>query len=306
MRIVFMGTPAFALPSLDAVAREHELVAVYTRPDAVSGRGKSLRPTPVKERAIELGVPVEQPRTLRDAAVQSRLASYRPDAIVVAAYGLILPREVLDIPPLGCINVHGSLLPRWRGAAPVQRAILAGDETTGVSIMRMEEGLDTGPFCAIAEVPVGDKTADALAAEIAEAGASTLLQALETLAQGRCEWQVQDDTAATYADKLSKADVSLGASLTAAEALRRIRASGDTAPARLAIEGRNVRVIDAAHSDATVAAGRFTVANGALVLGLMDGSIGLSIIKPEGKGEMRAADWVRGIRLTEGTWEAAR
>lgn len=147
MRVVFMGTPRFAAEILDELAEFHEIAAVYTRPDAVRGRGKALVPSPVKEVAERRGFPVRTPRTLRDAAVLSELAAFAPDAICVAAYGAILPKEVLDLPPFGCLNVHGSLLPRWRGAAPIERAILAGDEEIGVCIMAMEEGLDTGDYC---------------------------------------------------------------------------------------------------------------------------------------------------------------
>ena len=147
MRVVFMGTPSFAVPSLDALIGRHEVVAVYTRPDPLRGRGRHRMASAVKERALEAGIRVEQPGTLRDTGCVDVLRSFRPDVIVVAAYGVILPPDVIDLPSHGCLNVHASLLPRWRGAAPIQRAILAGDATTGVSIIRMEAGLDTGPWC---------------------------------------------------------------------------------------------------------------------------------------------------------------
>jgi len=167
VRIVMMGTPAFAVPTLDALLGAHDVAAVYCRPDRASGRGRKVVASPMKEQALAAGVPVEQPATLRDPEAVATLSSYAPDVIVVAAYGLILPPEVLAVPQHGCLNVHGSLLPRWRGAAPVQRAILAGDEVTGVSIMQMEEGLDTGPWCLQVSVPVDEKSADEPAVELA-------------------------------------------------------------------------------------------------------------------------------------------
>ena len=178
MRIVFMGTPAFAADILEEVAQQQDVVAVYTRPDAISGRGNKLEPSPVKATALKLGLPVYTPPTLRTEAVQQELAAFEPDVIVVAAYGAILPKEVLDIPRLGCFNVHASLLPRWRGAAPIERALLAGDEEVGVCIMAMEEGLDTGDYCISRSIEVRNQSAEALTAELAELGAQALLVAL--------------------------------------------------------------------------------------------------------------------------------
>ena len=215
MRIVFMGTPEFAVPSLESLAEVHEVVAAFTRPDAVSGRGGKTRPSPVAEAADLLGIPVFKPVSLRTSEVQEHLASLRPDVIVVAAYGLILPTGVLGIPPLGCVNVHGSLLPRWRGAAPVQRAILAGDERTGVSIMRMEEGLDTGPYCAVDSTSVDEKNSEELTAELAIMGAALLISSLAAMDSAECVWCAQDDSLATYADKITRADVTLEPALDA-------------------------------------------------------------------------------------------
>jgi methionyl-tRNA formyltransferase len=158
VRIVFAGTPEFAVPALDALhAVGHELLAAYTQPDRPAGRGRRLAASPVKRRAAELGVPVEQPQSLKDPVSREQLASYRPELMVVVAYGLILPQQVLDVPALGCINIHASILPRWRGAAPIQRAILAGDGETGVSIMKMDAGLDTGPVLLERRTPIGDR-----------------------------------------------------------------------------------------------------------------------------------------------------
>ena len=299
MRLVFMGTPSFAVPTLEMLARHHEVVAVFARRDAASGRGRTLRPSAVKQVAGKLGIPIHQPDTLRDAHVQEELRRLSPDAIVVAAYGLILPKEVLDIPSNGCLNVHGSLLPRWRGAAPVQRAILAGDEKTGVSIMRMEEGLDTGPYCVTASTDVAEKTAEELTEELAQIGAELMQQALTLIAEDGCRWVRQDDSAATYAEKIGKQDVALHSALTVDEAMRRVRASSDQAPARLSIAGRGLTVLDAHASDSPVGPSSVCCSKTSLFLGFSDGSIEATRIKPDGKAPMAGCDWVRGARLAE-------
>lgn len=202
-----MGTPAFAVPTLRAVASTFDLVAVVTRPDKGRGRGRKTTFSAVKEWALESRVTVEQPATLRDGEVQARLASYRPDVIVVVAYGLILPREVLDIPPMGCVNVHGSLLPRHRGAAPIAWAILQGDEETGVTTMLMDEGLDTGPTLLRRSLSLqADDTAEGVSGRLAEIGADLLVETLEGL---RCESivaQAQPGVGATSAPSFKKAD----------------------------------------------------------------------------------------------------
>ena len=192
MRVVFMGTPKLAADILVEIAQQHEVVCVYTRPDAVRGRGAKLEPSSVKAAAERLGIPVRTATSLRDAEEQAHLAELAPDAICVAAYGCILPREVLEIPRYGCLNVHASLLPRWRGAAPIERAILAGDEQTGVCIMRMEEGLDTGPYCVRRATEVEGKSAAELTDELANLGARALLTGLSVVEQGGAEWTFQD------------------------------------------------------------------------------------------------------------------
>lgn len=298
MRVVFMGTPQFAVSSLEVVAGRHDVVAVYTRPDGVSGRGSSLRPSPVKMAAEALGLTVVQPRTLRDAEAQGEIAEFAPDLIVVAAYGLILPAEVLSIPRLGCVNVHASLLPRWRGAAPIQRAILAGDSVTGVSIMAMEEGLDTGPYCATATVQIGEKDAAQLSAELATAGATALGDALEHLEQGTCEWVSQDDDLATYASKIDKREVVLRPAMTASELLRRVRAGTPQAPARATIAGSGVVVLSAAVSDVLLGEGEVRSEKDRLLLGTTEGTVAVVRLKPDGRGEMNAGDWARGSRLS--------
>lgn len=305
MRIVFMGTPDFAVPSLRLLAQSHEVVGVYTRPDSASGRGAKMRPSPVKSVAEGLGLPVHQPVTLRDPVVLEQLAAARPDVCVVAAYGLILPAEVLAIPAHGCINVHASLLPRWRGAAPVQRAILAGDSVTGVSIMRMEEGLDTGPYCEVEQVEVGEKSATRLTDELAFAGAKALGRALDRLSRGVCEWVEQDESGVTYADKIHKADVALSPQLTVEQALRRVRASGASAPTRVSVAGRVVTIVTASLAQTPTQPGQAIADKTGLVLGFSDGSLQVSSVKPEGKREMDAAQWTCGLRVEQPCrWES--
>lgn len=306
MRVVFMGTPEFAVPSLRALAARHDVVGVYSRPDAASGRGSSLRPSPVKLAALELGLPVLQPATLRDPEAQAALADLSPDLVVVAAYGLILPKAVLEIPRLGCVNVHASLLPRWRGAAPIQRAILAGDSLTGVAIMRMEEGLDTGAYCAVATVAVDDLTTTQLTAALAQAGAETLVEALPRLEAGTCDWVEQDESRVTYAAKIEKHEVVLDPSLTVDEALRRVRASSAQAPSRLLIADKGVQAISASASDHLLEPGSVACTKRSLLLGMADGTVSLDRIKPDGKAEMAGCDWARGLRLDDTTtWKAA-
>jgi methionyl-tRNA formyltransferase len=290
-----MGTPAFAVPSLDVLLRSHDVAAVYTRPDRVTGRGNRIVFSPVKQRALEAGVPLEQPASLRDAAVVERLARYAPDVIVVAAYGLILPRAVLDTPPRGCLNVHASLLPRWRGAAPVQRAILAGDGVTGVSIMRMEEGLDTGPYALQSTVPVGEMTTDALTAALARVGASALATVLET-PPAALVWTAQDEAAVTCAEKVTAGDVGLDPSLTVGEILLRVRASTRSAPSRVRVADRLVVVQRASASDTPVPRGA-ALCGRELLLGASDGAVSIDELVPEGRSVMAGADWVRGARL---------
>jgi len=298
VRVVFMGTPDFAVPSLQAVSESHEIVSVFTRPDSVSGRGSQTVPSPIKAAAVDLGLRVSQPKTLRDASVQAELAAMTPEAIVVVAYGLILPREVLDVPALGCINVHASLLPRWRGAAPIHRAILAGDAETGVSVMRMEEGLDTGPYCVVETVALAEKTVTALSAELATVGARALVLALERIASGTCEWVEQDDANATYADKIEKQDVMLDPDLDVNAALRRIRVSSPQAPSRAVIAGKGVTVQTAHRSSESAPPGSVAPSRSGLLLGFCDGTVEIVTLKPDGKGSMAAADWARGLRLS--------
>ncbi|BCX89759.1 methionyl-tRNA formyltransferase [Methylomarinovum tepidoasis] len=226
MRIVFAGTPQFAVPSLEALlASGHEVVAVYTQPDRPAGRGRRLRPSPVKELALRHRLPVHQPRTLRDPKAIEDFTRLKPDLLVVAAYGLILPGEMLEIPTLEAINVHASLLPRWRGAAPIQRAILAGDRETGVTIMQVVEALDAGPMLLKKATPIGPReTAGQLHDRLAGLGAEALREVLPALATGRIEAEPQNEAGATYAAKITKEEARLDWRRSAWELDRAVRA----------------------------------------------------------------------------------
>jgi methionyl-tRNA formyltransferase len=226
LRIVFAGTPEFAAEHLKALlASPHEIVAVYTQPDRPAGRGQKLMPSPVKQLALENGLQVLQPPTLRDAQAQAELAALKPDLMVVVAYGLILPQVVLDIPRLGCINSHASLLPRWRGAAPIQRAVQAGDAESGVTVMQMEAGLDTGPMLLKVRTPItADDTGGSLHDRLAELGPPAVIEAIAGLASGTLMGEVQDDALANYAHKLNKEEARIDWSRPAIDLERLIRA----------------------------------------------------------------------------------
>jgi methionyl-tRNA formyltransferase len=247
LAVVFAGTPDFALPTLDAIAASrHRLQAVLTQPDRPSGRGRHVAASPVKERALALGLPVIQPATLRDGNAAGDLASLAPDVMVVVAYGLLLPPQVLSLPRLGCINVHASLLPRWRGAAPVARAILAGDAETGVCIMRMEAGLDTGPVMLAYRTPIGPReSAGELEARLAQAGGTLLVEALDALAEGRAVLTPQDPARATYAAKLTKAEARLDWREDATALARRVRALQPRPVAETTLDGAQLRIHEA-------------------------------------------------------------
>lgn len=302
MRIVFMGTPSFSVPSLKKLAAAYDVALVLTRPDAVRSRGKKLEPSPVKEAALELGLPVLEAKRMTPEVLDA-LRAAQADVFCVAAYGCILPDEVLTMAPMGCVNVHASLLPRWRGAAPIQRCILAGDEKTGVSIMRIGHGVDTGDYCAQASCTVEGKTADELTAELAELGGDLLVQTLPALADGSVAWTVQDEALVTHAAKIEKAEMRLDPADTAMANVRRVLASSDAAPARCEVAGKPVRVLRAARAEGrSLEAGSYEVAGKRVMLGCADGTVELLQVKPDGKRAMDASAWAAGLQEKRGAW----
>ena len=296
MRVVFMGTPQFAATILEELAQQHDVICAFTQPDKVRGRGKRLVPTPVRETAERLGIPVLTPSTLRDDEVQSYLSELDPDIICVAAYGMLLPKEVLDIPRHGCVNVHASLLPKWRGAAPIERAVLAGDEHAGVCIMRMEEGLDTGDWCVRRQIPIRGISSSEVERELAELGASALLVALEQISQGAASWTSQDDAEATYAKKIEKGELDPFPEDTVQLNERRVLASSAAHPAKTRIGDRDVTIEEAATCEAAVPEGAVSVEGGRLLLGCSDGCLEVLRLKPAGKGSMPASAFLQGFR----------
>jgi methionyl-tRNA formyltransferase len=295
LNIIFAGTPDFAARHLQALlGSEHNVIAVYTQPDRPAGRGKKLTPSPVKVLAEQAGVPVHQPESLRNEQAQAELAALGADIMVVVAYGLILPQAVLDTPRLGCINVHGSLLPRWRGAAPIQRAIWAGDAETGVTIMQMDKGLDTGAMLHKASLPIApDDTSASLYDKLAAIGPQALLHTLALLATGKAVAEPQDDAQANYADKLSKEEALIDWRQPAAHLERCVRAFNPWPVSYFMLDGHNIKVWQAqALDDASgqppgtlLRAGKagIDVATG-------DGVLRLLSLQPPGKKAMSCQD----------------
>ena len=298
MRLAFMGTPEFAVPTLDAlVAAGHDVAVVYTQPPRPANRGKKLTPSAVHQRAEELGLLVRSPLSLRQEDAQADFAALGLDVAIVAAYGLILPPAVLNAPIHGCLNVHGSLLPRWRGAAPVQRAILAGDATTGVMVMQMEAGLDTGPVRATTEIEIGDKTTGQLTMELAELGAELMVGTLADLEAFPCVAQPEDGV--TYATKIDKAETKLDFSVSAEAVERQIRAFNPAPGAWFEFEGERYRILSADIVAAHGAAG--TVIDDQLTIACNSNAIRPTRIQRAGKPAMPTADLLRGKAIPAGT-----
>lgn len=296
VRIVFAGTPEFAVPSLRVAARHNEVVAVYTQPDRPAGRGRGLAPSPVKREALLRGIEVRQPENFRSAAAKDALRALEPELLIVVAYGLILPQSVLDIPTYGCWNVHASLLPRWRGAAPVQRAIEAGDRETGVCLMQMEKGLDTGPVLLSQKLEIGNDTGGQLHDRLALLGSSVLSDGLGLLRTGlRPVPQPQPETGVTYAHKLEKAEARLDWTRPADELARRVRAFNPWPMAEAMVAGERLRVhgavaVPIAHDAAPgslLAAGRegLDVACG-------EGVLRIRVLQRDGGKAITAADYL--------------
>ena len=301
LRIVFAGTPDFAAHHLQVLLEDggHEIVAVYTQPDRPKGRGKQLAASPVKALALEHGLPVYQPQNLKGPEDQQQLADLNADIMVVVAYGLLLPQAVLDTPRLGCINVHASLLPRWRGAAPIQRAIEAGDAETGVTIMQMAAGLDTGDMLVKAQVPIDNSdTAASLHDKLLQVGGAALLQALEELATGAAQPEQQDDSQANYAHKLSKQEALVDWQQSADEIHRRVRAFNPFPVAFADINGQRVRLwqVKTTGIKATQhGPGEIVSAdNHGILVACSDYCLRLTELQLPGKKRLPAADVLRG------------
>jgi len=301
MRLAFMGTPAFAARSLAAVlAAGHEVARVYTQPARPAGRGQKPQPSAVAALALACGLAVETPASLKDPGVQRAFADLRLDAAVVVAYGLLLPSPILAAPRLGCINVHASLLPRWRGAAPIQRAILAGDRETGVTIMRMDEGLDTGPMLMREVLPIGpDATAETLHDALAERGAALLVKALDGLAAGALAAVPQPAEGASYARKLERAEGRLNWNEPAEALARRVRAFAPWPGAFIEHAGERIKVLKAVAVAGAGAPG--TALDDALTIACGAGALRLLLVQRAGKAPMETAAFLRGFAVPRGT-----
>lgn len=297
MRIVFMGTPEFAVPTLtEIVGNGHEVVAVYTRAPKPAGRGQAERKSPVHEAAEGFGIPVFTPKSLKGEAEQIAFAAHDADVAIVVAYGLLLPKPILDAPRLGCLNLHGSLLPRWRGAAPIQRAVMAGDKRTGIIVMQMEEGLDTGPMGLIEETPIGpEMTAGELHDQMMLVGADLMGRALAALERGSLDFTPQPEDGATYAKKIEKAETRIDWSRPAAEVHNHIRGLSPFPGAwfELELNGQPVR-IKALRSSLTEFAGAPGTIGPELTIACGEGAVRLVTVQREGKGAMDAATFLRG------------
>ncbi len=303
MRVVFLGTPEFAVPCLEQLLLgQYEVVAVYTQPDKAAGRGRALVSSPVKRAALDRMLPVVQPSRFKDAAVVAEMAGFHPDVMVVAAFGQILPQSVLDIPRYGAINIHPSLLPEFRGASPVASAILAGKEFTGVSIMLMDKGMDTGPVLAQAQIPVSAQdTTGSLTAKLSRMGAQLLLDVLPRWVGGKLTPKPQDEALATYSRVFTKADGEIDWHLSAIDIGRQVRAFQPWPGSYTQWQGKQLRIVEALplSGEGATAIGQVVGLNrGGAVFGVstVDGILGVLKLQIEGKRAMSAEEFLRGQR----------
>jgi methionyl-tRNA formyltransferase len=301
LRLIFMGTPDFAVPTLlDLAARGHDIVAVYTRAARPAGRGLELQPTPVEREARRLSLPIHTPKTLRDVAAQDAFSAHGADAAVVVAYGLLLPKPVLDAPRLGCFNVHASLLPRWRGAAPINRAILAGDPESGVTIMKMDEGLDTGAIAMQEPIAIApDLTAGELHDALARLGADLMMRALAAAERGSLQFTPQPQTGVTYAEKISNPETRLDWTKPWKEVHDHIRGLSPYPGAWFEIGGLRVKALRATKGEGQGAPG--TVLDYNLTIACGDGAVRLSHLQRAGKQPMTSEEFLRGMQIKPGT-----
>jgi methionyl-tRNA formyltransferase len=300
MRLIFMGTPDFAVPTLiELAARGHEIAAVYTRAAKPAGRGMELQPTPVEREAGRLGLPVFTPKTLKDEAAQDTFRAHKADAAVVVAYGLILPKPILEAPRLGCFNVHASLLPRWRGAAPINRAIMAGDAESGVTIMQMDEGLDTGAMAMAERIPIGvDMTAGDLHDALARLGADLMLRALAAAERGSLSLTPQPEAGVTYATKISKDETRIDWSKPWQQVHDHIRGLSPFPGAWFEFGGVRVKALRSTKGEGSGAPG--AVLDGELAIACATGAVRLCQVQRAGKQPMAAEEFLRGTKVEAG------
>lgn len=301
LSLIFAGTPEFSVPALEAlVASRHRVLAVYTQPDRPAGRGQQVTMSAVKQCALKHQLPVEQPQTLKDPAAVERLANYQADLMIVVAYGLLLPKTVLDTPRLGCVNIHASLLPRWRGAAPIQRAIQAGDKESGVTIMQMDVGLDTGPMLLERVTPIGaHETGESLHDRLSTLGAEAVLEAIDAIAAGTTKPVAQPKDGATYAAKIRKEEALIDWSKSAVDIDRHVRAFNPWPIAETRWNGQQLRVWEATPLDKKSSAAPGTVvatSSDGIEVATGEGTLQLTRVQAAGRKAMPAADFLRAHR----------
>jgi methionyl-tRNA formyltransferase len=300
LRLAFMGTPDFAVPTLaELIAQGHDIACVYSQPPRPKGRGLALEPGPVHKFAESAGLPVRTPVSLKGAAEQEDFAALNLDAAIVVAYGLLLPKAILEAPRLGCFNLHGSLLPRWRGAAPIQRAVMAGDEETGVMVMQMDEGLDTGPVLMAEKVRIGRKTSGDLTSELSRLGADLMVRALGALERGRVTAQAQATEGVTYAKKIAKDEARIDWSKSAAEIDCLIRGLAPAPGAFTEVKGERLKILYAIPVPDRGQPGE--VITDDLTVACGDGALKLLKVQRAGKGVMEARELLKGFALPPGT-----
>jgi methionyl-tRNA formyltransferase len=300
LRLAFMGTPDFAVPTLaEMIAQGHEIACVYSQPPRPKGRGMALEPGPVHKFAESAKLPVRTPLSLKGADEQAAFAALDLDVAIVVAYGLLLPKAILEAPQLGCFNLHGSLLPRWRGAAPIQRAVMAGDTETGVMVMRMNEGLDTGPVLMAERVPVGRKTSGDLTAELSRLGADLMVRALGALERGAVTPRQQADDGVTYAKKISKEEARIDWSKSAAEIDCHIRGLSPFPGAWTEIHGERLKILYAEPVSGSEKPG--VLLDDTLTVACGEGALRLVKVQRAGKSAMSAAELLKGFALPRGT-----
>jgi methionyl-tRNA formyltransferase len=298
LRVVFMGSPAFAVPSLEyLVLGGYEIVAVYTQPDRTGGRGRRLAPSPVKQTALALGLTVVQPESLKAPQAVEQLAAFKPDIIVVAAFGQLLPKAVLELPEMGCLNIHPSLLPKFRGASPVPAAILAGEEFTGVSIMLLDEGMDSGPVLARAQVPIADSdTTASLGAKLSRVGAGLLGEVMVGWLRGEIKPQPQDESQTTYCQPITKDEGEIDWRLPVIDIWRRVRAFHPWPGCFTRWRGKTLKILEATplSPQTSAKAGEVVALDAGLGIGSGDGMLNVLRVQLEGKQALSAAEFLRG------------